>query len=118
MARVTVEDCIEKVSDQFELVVVAAQRAKMISAGEKPTVERDDDKDSVLALREIAEGTVDIEDIKEALIARFQKGGFKKSAEESTEEIEELPTSLDEIEEESSFDIDEVDDIHEIEDED
>ena len=73
MARVTVEDCIKKVQNRFDLVVLAVQRGKEISAGDEITVERDNDKNTVVSLREIAESTVDTEDIKENLIASMQK---------------------------------------------
>ena len=73
MARVTVEDCIKKVQNRFDLVVFAVQRGKEISAGDEITVERDNDKNTVVSLREIAESTVDTEDIKENLIASMQK---------------------------------------------
>ena len=61
MARITVEDCVQRVPNRFELVVCAARRARDIARGEKPTVERDNDKNSVVALREIASGTIDTE---------------------------------------------------------
>ncbi len=73
MARVTVEDCIEKVENRYELVVVAARRAKDISAGSPLTVHRDNDKDSVVSLREIAEGTVQVPDLREGVITSFQQ---------------------------------------------
>ena len=73
MARVTVEDCILKVPNRFDLVMVAAQRSRDISAGSPLTVERDNDKDPVIALREIAEETVDVEELHDALIRRMQK---------------------------------------------
>ena len=73
MARVTVEDCVEKVPNRFELVLLASQRAKNISAGEPLTVDRDNDKNSVVALREIADSTICIEDLNNMLIAGFQK---------------------------------------------
>lgn len=73
MARVTVEDCVEKVPNRFELVLLASQRAKNISAGEPLTVDRDNDKNSVVALREIADSTICIEDLDNMLIAGFQK---------------------------------------------
>ena len=73
MARVTVEDCIDKVENRFELVLVASHRARMISSGSKITVERDNDKNPVVALREIAEGTVSPGDLKEDLIHGLQK---------------------------------------------
>ena len=73
MARVTVEDCIEKISNRFELVMTAAQRARQIAAGAPLTQERDDDKNPVIALREIAEETIDIEAIEQSLIQGMQK---------------------------------------------
>jgi len=73
MARVTVEDCIEKVSNRFELVLLAAYRARQISQGAPLTVERDNDKNSVVALREIADGTISTEDLEEQLIHSMQK---------------------------------------------
>lgn len=73
MARVTVEDCIEKVSNRFDLVMLAAQRAREVSAGAPITVERDNDKNPVIALREIADETVDFENLQEALIVSQQK---------------------------------------------
>src|SRR5512134_387214 len=73
MARVTVEDCVLKVSNRFELVMVAAQRARNLGAGATLTVDRDDDKNPVIALREIAEGTVDLEALENSLIRGLQK---------------------------------------------
>jgi len=73
MARVTVEDCIEKVDNRFELVLLAGHRARMISAGAPLTVDRDRDKNPVVALREIAESMVSPEDLKEDLIHSLQK---------------------------------------------
>ena len=73
MARVTVEDCVLKVPNRFDLVMVAAQRSRDISAGSPLTVERDNDKDPVIALREIAEETVDIDELNEALIRGMQR---------------------------------------------
>ena len=73
MARVTVEDCILKVPNRFDLVMLAAQRARSISSGSALTVERDNDKNPVVALREIAEATVVISDIQESLIRSLQK---------------------------------------------
>ncbi len=73
MARVTIEDCTLKVPSRFELVVLASQRAKEIGAGAKPTVERDNDKNSVVALREIADGTISVEALKESIIKKNQK---------------------------------------------
>ena len=73
MARVTVEDCIEKVHNRFELVLLAGHRARMISAGAPLTVDRDRDKNPVVALREIADSMVSPEDLKEDLIHSLQK---------------------------------------------
>ncbi len=73
MARVTVEDCVDKVENRFELVLLAAHRARMISSGAPLTVDRDNDKNPVVALREIADQTVAPEDLKEDLIHSLQK---------------------------------------------
>ena len=73
MARVTVEDCVTKVPNRFELVMLAAQRARKISAGEALVVERNNDKNPVVALREIAEGSVDHQELEEGLIQDLQK---------------------------------------------
>src|SRR5690606_15461887 len=73
MARVTVEDCIDKVENRFELVLLAAHRARMLSSGAPITVDRDNDKNPVVALREIAEVMVSPEDLKEDLIHSLQK---------------------------------------------
>ena len=73
MARVTVEDCVELVPNRFELVLLAAQRARGISAGAELTVDRDRDKNPVVALREIAEETVSLEDLRETLITSNQR---------------------------------------------
>ncbi len=73
MARVTVEDCVDKVENRFELVLLAAHRGRMISSGSPLTVDRDNDKNPVVALREIADQTVAPEDLKEDLIHSLQK---------------------------------------------
>ncbi len=73
MARVTVEDCVEKVPNRFDLVLLAGQRSRQISAGEEPTVERDNDKNPVVALREIADTTVENDDLRESLIRSMQR---------------------------------------------
>jgi DNA-directed RNA polymerase subunit omega len=73
MARVTIEDCVVKVKDRFELVAVAAQRAKDIASGAAITIERKGEKDTVIALREIAEGTVDVEALREGLVKSYQR---------------------------------------------
>ena len=73
MARVTVEDCIDKVTNRFELVMVAAQRARKIGSGAAPLVERDDDKNPVVALREIAGEKVTVSDLTEELTKSHQR---------------------------------------------
>jgi DNA-directed RNA polymerase subunit omega len=73
MARVTVEDCIDKVENRFELVLLASHRARMISSGSPLTLDRDNDKNPVVALREIADVTVSTGDLKEDLIHSLQK---------------------------------------------
>lgn len=73
MARVTVEDCILKVPNRFELVLLTAQRARDISAGAPLTVDRDNDKTTVVSLREIAEHTVEVDNLRTALIQGLQK---------------------------------------------
>jgi DNA-directed RNA polymerase subunit omega len=73
VARVTVEDCIEKVPNRFELVLMSAHRARMISSGAAITVDRDNDKNPVVALREIGDGTISPEDLQEDLIHSLQK---------------------------------------------
>lgn len=73
MARVTVEDCIDKVENRFELVLLAGHRARQISSGGQITVPRDNDKNPVVALREIAEQTLSPGDLKEDLIHSLQK---------------------------------------------
>src|SRR5579862_7119847 len=73
MARVTVEDCVVKVPNRFELVLVAAQRAREITAGAPLTLDRDDDKNPVVALREIADDTVPLDRLQDSLIRGMQK---------------------------------------------
>ena len=73
MARVTVEDCIDKVSNRFELVLLASHRARLISSGAPLTIDRDRDKNPVVALREIADETIAPDDLKEQLIHSLQK---------------------------------------------
>ncbi|MEM8812897.1 MAG: DNA-directed RNA polymerase subunit omega [Pseudomonadota bacterium] len=73
MARVTVEDCVDKVDNRFDLVLLAGHRARMISSGAQITVDRDNDKNPVVALREIAQETVNPDDLKEDLIHSLQR---------------------------------------------
>lgn len=87
MARVTVEDCIEKVSNRFDLILLAAQRARQISAGAPLTIERDNDKNPVVALREIADGTVSLPDLEKNLIEGLQKHTMGDEPEEEYLEL-------------------------------
>jgi len=73
MARVTVEDCIDKITNRFELVMVASQRARKIGSGASLTLDRDNDKNPVVSLREIAAETVDLDELKEELIRNHQR---------------------------------------------
>ena len=88
MARVTVEDCVLKVPNRFELVLLAAQRAKNISAGAALTVEQDRDKNPVIALREIAEETINLNDLENTLVTGMQK--FVKEDEIPADEEENM----------------------------
>ena len=91
MARITVEDCIDKFPSRFELVLVASNRARKLFTGEKPTVEIDNDKNTVIALREIAEETLTIEELKNNLIQEYQVNTFVED-----EEINEIEDNSEE----------------------
>ncbi len=73
MARVTVEDCIEKIDNRFQLVLMAAHRARNIAAGSELTLDRDNDKNPVVALREIAEDNLDMDVLTESLVSGLQR---------------------------------------------
>jgi len=85
MARVTVEDCVDKIPNRFDLVLLAAQRARQISGGADLTIDRDRDKNPVVALREIAEVTVKSRDLEEAIVTNLQK--VRIDEEDETEEL-------------------------------
>ena len=91
MARITVEDCIDKFPSRFELVLVASNRARKLYSGENPTVEIDNDKNTVIALREIAEETLTTEQLKNDLIEEYQTNTFTED-----EEINEIEDNSDE----------------------
>ncbi len=95
MARITVEDCIDKFPSRFELVLVASNRARKLYSGENPTVEIDNDKNTVIALREIAEETLTTEQLKNDLIEEYQDNTFSED-----EEINEIEDNSDENENE------------------
>ena len=92
MARITVEDCIDKFPSRFELVLVASNRARKLYSGENPTVEIDNDKNTVIALREIAEETITPEQLKNDLIEEYQTNTF--SEDEDLNEIEDNSNNL------------------------
>ena len=73
MARVTVEDCIDKVESPYELVLVAKERAVQLNSGLEPTLDRDNDKNTVISLREIAEGTIKVSDLTDSAIHKLRK---------------------------------------------
>jgi DNA-directed RNA polymerase subunit omega len=87
MARVTVEDCVEKVPNRFNLVLLAATRARAIAAGSGLTIDRDNDKNPVVALREIADDTVSPDELKESLISSLQRVDEHSEAEEEAETL-------------------------------
>ncbi len=72
MARITVEDCIDKFESRFELVLVASNRARKLHSGDSPTVEKDNDKNTVIALREIAGETISADEFKQSLVEEYQ----------------------------------------------
>ena len=87
MARVTVEDCVTKVPNRFRLVMLATQRARDLSVGTPMTVEQDNDKNPVVALREIAEGTVKVDELEAALIQGLQKHSDADQMEDDSAEL-------------------------------
>jgi DNA-directed RNA polymerase subunit omega len=91
MARVTVEDCVDKIPNRFELVLAAAQRARQISGGADLTIDRDRDKNPVVALREIAEQTVKPKHLEEAIISNLQR--VRVDEDDETDELASLSES-------------------------
>ena len=90
MARVTVEDCVDKVPNRFDLVLHAAQRAREISGGAELTLDRDDDKNPVVALREIAEGTVPLQKLEQDLVKSLSRAPEPEPADEEVLDL--IPT--------------------------
>ena len=90
MARVTVEDCVERIPNRFELVLLAAQRARNISRGEELTVDRDNDKNPVVALREIADATVELSRLESDLIKSLSRAPEPEPADEEVLDL--IPT--------------------------
>ena len=101
MARVTVEDCIDKVENRFELVLLAGHRSRMITNGSPLTIDRDNDKNPIVALREIAEETVSPEDLSEDLIHSMQK---YVEVDEPEPEMEIIEAGAPAVDEEMTFD--------------
>ena len=91
MARVTVEDCVDKIPNRFDLVLMAAQRARQISGGADLTIDRDRDKNPVVALREIAEETVKPKHLEETIVGNLQK--VRVDEEDETDELSSLSES-------------------------
>ena len=90
MARVTVEDCVERIPNRFELVLLAAQRARNLARGEELTVDRDDDKNPVVALREIADQTVTVEKLRADLYKSLSRAPEPEPADEEVLDL--IPT--------------------------
>ena len=90
MARVTVEDCVEKIPNRFELVLLAAQRARNLSRGEELTIDREDDKNTVIALREIADETIDLGMLEQDLIKSLSRAPEPEPADEEVLDL--IPT--------------------------
>jgi DNA-directed RNA polymerase subunit omega len=90
MARVTVEDCVQKVPNRFELVLLAAQRARNISRGEELTLERDNDKNPVVALREIADETLNLPKLEQDLVKSLSRAPEPEPADEEVLDL--IPT--------------------------
>ena len=88
MARVTVEDCIDKVESPYELVLVAKERATQLNAGIEPTIERDNDKNTVIALREIAEENIKVPDLTESAVYKLRK--HVEQVDDGTEDDDEV----------------------------
>ena len=88
MARITVEDCIDKFESRFELVLVASNRARKLHSGENPSVERNNDKNTVISLREIADETIAIDKLKNNLIEEYQTISEQNEEEMSIEQLD------------------------------
>ena len=125
MARITVEDCIDKFPSRFELVLVASNRARKLYSGENPTVDIDNDKNTVVALREIAEETLTKEQLKNDLIEEYQTNTFSEdedineiedNSDENQSELSELDTDENKHNEENNIQTEEGTSIETLED--
>ena len=113
MARITVEDCLDKFESRFELVLVASNRARKLHSGESPSVEKDNDKPTVIALREIADESLSIDSLKDKLIQEYQTVSpldedelsldYSSSEVEIKDEITEVENLLNEVNEEDKI---------------
>ena len=90
MARITVEDCLEKIKNQYDLVLLAKERTSQLNAGENPLVPKDNDKNTVVSLREIGEGKITIKSLEDSAIDKLRK------QQEATSEVEDLEEDFDE----------------------
>ena len=120
MARITVEDCIDKFDSRFELVLVASNRARKLHSGDEPTVQKNNDKNTVIALREIADETISAEQFKQSLVEEYQTVSPINEEDElalefSDENLEENDTSTDELKDNhfESKSVEELEDIKE-----
>ena len=108
MARVTVEDCVEKIPNRFDLVLVAGQRARDILKGDLPTIDRDNDKNPVIALREIAAENIDLDQLNDGLIKKLQRVSIREDQE--TRDDATLAAEVDLSEMVGDFNTDEAED--------
>jgi len=95
MARVTVEDCVDKVESPYELVLVAKERATQLNSGIEPTLDRDDDKNTVVALREIAEETIKVPDLTESAVFKLRK--HVEQVDDTAEDDEEIGDEFEDL---------------------
>ena len=112
MARITVEDCIDKFPNRFELVLVSSNRARKLHSGETPLVEKDNDKNTVIALREIADESITIDEMKNNLIEEYQTVSLQNEEDLTIENIDSQESSSDDeikVEDEVKIDSLEVD---------
>ena len=124
MARITVEDCIDKFESRFELVLVASNRARKLHSGDEPTVQKDNDKNTVIALREIADETISADEFKQSLIEEYQTVSPINEEDElglefddqnlDDQNVDEVNASKDEIKE-HNFENESVEELEEIE---
>ena len=114
MARITVEDCVDKFDSRFELVLVASNRARKLHSGDEPTVEKNNDKNTVIALREIADETISADEFKQSLVEEYQTvspiNDEDELSLELTDENSEEDASTDEIKE-NNFESESVEEL-------